>query len=115
MAEQRFDNTTKSFYRRLFSSWGIAVETERPVFARERTIDVVVQCTPDDISRLQNTVFFYFRDLNGMELKGPGDPLTVKDHNLIMMRGWGLGAVERRDRSPPGAFCLSGRAPYPMV
>jgi len=58
----------------------------------------VVQCTPDDIKRLQNTVFFYFDDLNGIELKGPGDPLTVKDHNVIMMRSWGLGAVENKKK-----------------
>ena len=99
MAEQRFDNTTKSFYRRLFSSWGIAVETERPVFARERTIDLVVECSADDIKRLQKTVFSYFRALNGIELKGPADPLTVKDHNVIMMRAWGLGGVDNKKKN----------------
>jgi hypothetical protein len=43
---------------------------------------------------LQDTIFAHFRRLNDLELKGVHDPLTLPGLNLIMMRAWGLGALE---------------------
>ncbi len=92
--KEPFDNSTKAFYRQLFEQWGIAVETEREVFSRGRTIDLVVTCTDSDQARLQTTVFAHFKRLNAIELKGINDPLTEIDYNRIMMRSWGLGALK---------------------
>jgi hypothetical protein len=91
---KEFDNSAKAFYRQLFENWGILVETERVVFSRERTIDLVVTCNDADQERLQTTVFSHFKRLNAIELKGINDPLTEIDYNRIMMRAWGLGALK---------------------
>ena len=92
--KEPFDDTTKTIYSTLFKRWGLDVETERAIFARSRSIDLVIQCHESEGDKLQHTVFSYFRQLNALELKGPNDPLTIKDYNRIMMRAWGLGAVE---------------------
>jgi hypothetical protein len=91
---KEFDNSAKAFYRQLFENWGMMVETERVVFSRERTIDLVVTCNDADQERLQTTVFSHFKRLNAIELKGINDPLTEIDYNRIMMRAWGLGALK---------------------
>jgi len=92
---QPFDDTVKQFYRRLFLSWGISeVESEKEVFSRSRKIDLVVKCSPADLERLQDTVFCNFDELNGIELKGDDDPITLHDYNIMMMRIWGLGAMD---------------------
>jgi len=92
--KERFDDTARKSYRRLFESWGLTVETERAVFSRSRMIDILVECTRADRERLKNTVFCNFRTFNGVEFKGNQDPLTPADVNVIMMRIWGLGAVK---------------------
>jgi hypothetical protein len=74
--KEPFDNSAKAFYRQLFEDWGILVETERVVFSRERTIDLVVTCSDSDQERLQTTVFSHFKRLNAIELKGINDRLT---------------------------------------
>jgi len=79
-------------YYRLFQNWGVKVETEREVFSRARTIDLVVTCSTEaEREQLQNTVFSHFRQLNALELKGFHDPLTIDNFNRIMMRAWGMG------------------------
>ncbi len=90
-----FDETAKTFLHRLFSSWGMKVETEREVFARARTIDLVVDCVRDDRQRLAQTPFSHFRQQNGIELKGNRDPLTDKDYNRSLMRIWALGGIDK--------------------
>jgi hypothetical protein len=92
--KESFDNSAKAFYRQLFEDWGMLVETERVVFSRERTIDLVVTCNDSDQERLQTTIFSHFKRLNAIELKGINDPLTEVDYNRIMMRAWGLGALK---------------------
>ncbi|KHD08867.1 hypothetical protein PN36_18525 [Candidatus Thiomargarita nelsonii] len=94
-----FDETAKAFYHHLFKNWGIEVETEREVFSRSRTIDLVVTCSDVDRSKLQNSVFAHFQKLNALELKGVHDPLTVADYNLIVMRANGLG-VKKYESQP---------------
>ncbi len=95
-----FDETTKAFYYRLFQNWGVKVETEREVFSRARTIDLVVTCpTEADRERLQNTVFSHFLQLNALELKGFHDPLTVDNFNRVMMRAWGMGVKKSVPKS----------------
>jgi hypothetical protein len=93
-SHEPFDDSTKAFYRQFFENQGIAVESEREVFFRGRSIDLVVTCTDSDKAQLENTVFSHFRWLNALELKGIHDPLTLLDYNRIMMRTWGLGALE---------------------
>lgn len=44
-------------------------------------------------------MFAHFRRLNSLELKGAYDLLTLLDLNLIMMRAWGLGALEPEEAS----------------
>jgi len=44
-------------------------------------------------------LFTHFRQLNALELKGIHDPLTVNDHNLIMMRAYGLGVPKYQKKS----------------
>jgi len=95
-----FDETAKAFYHRLFQNWGVKVETEREVFSRARTIDLVVTCpSKADRERLQNTVFSHFQQLNALELKGFHDPLTVDNFNRIMMRTWGMGVKKSKPQS----------------
>jgi hypothetical protein len=95
-----FDETAKAFYHRLFQNWGVEVETEREVFSRARTIDLVVTCPNEaDRERLQNTVFSHFRQLNALEFKGFHDPLTVDNFNRIMMRAWGMGVKKSEPQS----------------
>jgi Domain of unknown function (DUF4351) len=92
-----FDDTAKDFYRKLFEEWGLTVETQREVFFRGRAIDLVVTCpTAEQRHRLQSTRFAHFRRLNALEFKGIHDPLTIQDYNKIMMRAWGLGAVQKK-------------------
>ena len=94
-----FDDHAKEAYRKLFQGWGIRAETEYPVFHRSRRIDLVVDCAPSDGQRLQDTVFSYFGSVNAVEFKGHQDPLTMRDFNLVMMRAWGLGAMERQTQA----------------
>ena len=94
-----FDETAKAFYHRFFKSWGFEAETEREVFSRSRTIDLVVTCTDANRRKLQNTLFAHFRQLNALELKGIHDPLTVDDYNLIVMRAYGLGVPKYKKKS----------------
>ncbi|MEK8020040.1 MAG: hypothetical protein VSS75_024465 [Candidatus Parabeggiatoa sp.] len=95
-ASEPFDDTTKNFYRQLFEGWGLTVETEREVFFRARSIDLVVTGPTSGTSQLQQTLFSYFRQINVLEFKGINDPLTVADYNRIMMRAWGLGGLKTK-------------------
>jgi hypothetical protein len=98
-SHQPFDDTTKAFYHRFFENLGLEVETERQVFFRGRSIDIVVKCPEEQKPQLQNTVFCHFRQLNAIELKGIHDPLTLADYNRIMMRAWGLGGLEAKPKT----------------
>lgn len=89
-----FDETAKLFFYDLFSSWGLAVETEREVYHRGRTIDLVVDCSPDDQKPLSETVFSYFEEQNPIELKGNDDPLNLKNYSRSLMRAWSLGGMD---------------------
>ena len=105
MSKQKntFDATTKTFYGKLFKNLGLGVETEREIFSQARSIDLVVTCVNYQQHKLQETVFSHFRQLNAIELKGYNDALTTKDFNRIMMRYWGLGAVDfvkNEDKTP---------------
>jgi len=93
-SSEPFDDTTKAFYRRFFEQRGMVVETEREVFFRGRAIDIVVNCTNNDRTQLQNTAFSHFQQTNALELKGINDPLTLKDYNRIMMRVWDIGGID---------------------
>ncbi|HFD31642.1 MAG TPA: hypothetical protein ENJ28_02850 [Gammaproteobacteria bacterium] len=100
--KEPFDDTTKSFYSALFKGWGLNVETECEIFARSRCIDLVIQCKDAQQTQLQNSVFNHFRQLNALELKGHNDPLTIRDYNRIMMRAWGLGAIDyKKEQEQP--------------
>lgn len=89
-----FDATTKTFYGKFFKQRGFSVETEQEIFSHSRSIDLVVRCNTEQCSQLNDTVFAHFRELNAIELKGYNDALNVKDFNKIMMRAWGLGAID---------------------
>jgi hypothetical protein len=92
-SKEPFDETAKAFYRHLFKTWGVEVETEREVFSNARTIDLVVSLSEADHDKLRDTVFAHFKSLNALELKGINDPLTLAEHNRILMRAWALGAI----------------------
>jgi hypothetical protein len=94
LEHEPFDETAKAFFKSLFQTWGISVETEREVFSHSRKIDLVVTCTDADRAQLQFTVFAHFQKLNALELKGINDPLTVENYFRIMMRVWALGDQE---------------------
>lgn len=99
-----FDATTKTFYGKFFKQRGLSVETEQEIFSHSRSIDLVVRCKAEECSQLSDTVFAHFRELNAVELKGYNDKLNVKDFNKIMMRAWGLGAidfVQKAKQTPP--------------
>ncbi len=91
--KEPFDETTKAFYRHLFKTWGVEVETEREVFSHARSIDLVVSLSDVDRDKLQHTVFAHFKSLNALELKGFNEPLTLANYNRIIMRAWALGAA----------------------
>ena len=92
--KQPFDDTTKSYYRRFFEERGLHAIQQYEVFSRNRSIDLVVESEQQYIPQLQDTVFAHFRQLNALEFKGIHDPLTPVDFNRIMMRAWGMGAVD---------------------
>ena len=92
--KEPFDDSAKQFYRSWFLQRGMKVESEVEVFFRSRMIDLTVECTIEQQNSLQPTIFAYFRLLNLLEFKGDGDPLTLKDLNLILMRAWAIGAME---------------------
>ncbi|TGO02887.1 hypothetical protein PN36_17405 [Candidatus Thiomargarita nelsonii] len=94
-SKEPFDETAKAFYRHLFKTWGVEVETEREVFSHARTIDLVVSLSEADRDKLRDTVFAHFKSLNALELKGINDPLTLAEHNRILMRAWALGAIPK--------------------
>jgi hypothetical protein len=95
MAQQPFDDTTKSYFRRYFEKLEIPAVTQYEVFSRSRAIDLMVPCTAEDLHKLAETSFAHFRQVNALELKGYHDPLTAVNFNVIMMRAWGVGAVEK--------------------
>jgi hypothetical protein len=92
-SKEPFDETAKAFYLHLFKTWGVEVKTEREVFSNARTIDLVVSLSKADHDKLRDTVFAHFKSLNALELKGINDPLTLAEHNRILMRAWALGAI----------------------
>lgn len=97
-----FDESAKGFLRQWFEARGIAVEVEFPVFPRERTLDLLVRCRPEDLERLRQTVFAHFLRLNDVELKGDGDALRLDDYNTILARSWAVGGRRSgRARSKP--------------
>jgi len=53
----------------------------------------VVSLSEADRDKLQDTVFAHFKSLNALELKGINDPLTLAEHNRILMRVWALAAA----------------------
>lgn len=98
---QPFDETIKTFLRRLFESWGLAAVTQLEVFSRGRFIDLVTWCvTSEDRAHVRGTVFERFRRLNALEFKGPQDALNLGDYNLIMLRAWALGGIKLRAPGP---------------
>jgi hypothetical protein len=97
--EQPFDDTAKTYFRRFFERQGMRAISQFEVFSRSRTIDLIVECTIADQHKLTDTVFEHFRRLNALEFKGVHDPLTAIDLNRIMMRAWGLGAVELTEQA----------------
>lgn len=92
--KQPFDDTTKSYYRRFFEERGLYAIQQYEIFSRSRSIDLVVESQSASIPQLQETIFGHFRRLNALEFKGINDPLTTIDFNRIMMRAWGMGAVD---------------------
>ncbi len=101
--KQPFDDTTKSYYRRFFEARGLHAIPQYEVFSRGRSIDLVVEGLEATSPQLQQTVFAHFRQLNALEFKGIHDPLTPVDFNRIMMRVWGLGAVDESKRKQMSA------------
>lgn len=111
MIQQPFDDTTKTYYRRYFEKLDISAVTQYEVFSRSRAIDLMVTCTVEDLQKLAETSFAHFRQINALEFKGYHDPLTAVDFNVIMMRAWGAGAVEKdkpseAEETPILAICL---------
>ncbi|MEZ4726147.1 MAG: hypothetical protein R3E79_03320 [Caldilineaceae bacterium] len=97
--EQPFDDSAKNFYQRFFTDVGMRTTTQYEVFSHSRSIDILVECTIEDLLKLHDTVFNHFRRVNVLELKGSHDPLTASDFNLIMMRAWGLGVNDKTKES----------------
>ena len=91
---QPFDDTAKAFYRCFFEKLGMRTIAQYEIFVRSRSIDLIVECNDDDHTKLQGTIFAHFRLLNAVEFKGINDPLTALNFNLIMMRAWGIGAID---------------------
>ncbi|MCE7981647.1 MAG: hypothetical protein DYG89_10675 [Caldilinea sp. CFX5] len=90
-----FDDTAKTRYHRYFENRGIRAIPQYEVFSLSRSTDLVIECTEEDRQRLQGTIFAHFRQINALEFKGAHDPLTAPDLNLIMMRAWGIGVVDK--------------------
>jgi len=92
-----FDDTAKTRYRDYFEQRGLRAIPQYEVFSRSRATDLFVECNETERQALNGTVFDYFRLINAVEFKGNNDPLTASDFNVIMMRAWGIGVV---DKSP---------------
>ncbi len=85
-----YDSVYKAFYERLFQRWQVPVETQVEVSRRAKAIDVVVVCEEQHLHRLQETCFWFFRRINDLELKSPGDALDLADYMTIVSRAYGL-------------------------
>jgi len=90
-----FDDTAKTRYRDYFERKGLRAIPQYEFFSRSRATDLFVECNESERQTLQGTVFDYFRLINAIEFKGNNDPLTTSDFNLIMMRAWGIGVVDK--------------------
>lgn len=90
-----FDDTAKTRYRRFFERRGIRAIPQYEVFSLSRATDLVVECTEEDIQRLQGTIFAHFRRINALEFKGYHDLLNAPDLNVIMLRTWGIGTLDK--------------------
>ncbi|MEZ4867804.1 MAG: hypothetical protein R3C14_41140 [Caldilineaceae bacterium] len=90
-----FDDTAKTRYRNYFERRGIRAIPQYEVFSLSRATDLMVECSKEDMVGLQNTIFAHFRRINALEFKGIHDPLTAPDLNLILMRAWGFGVVDK--------------------
>lgn len=105
-----FDDTAKTRYKVFFERRGIRAIPQYEVFSLSRATDLVVECTKADIQTLSDTIFGHFRLINALEFKGRHDPLTATDLNLIMMRAWGIGVIDksqqkkRKDATTPTTF-----------
>jgi hypothetical protein len=94
---QDYDSAYKAFYERLFQRWNIPVETQVEVSRRARSIDVVIRCEMKHIQRLKDTIFWFFRRINSLELKSPEDPLNLSNYMTIVSRAYGLLAKGKRE------------------
>ena len=103
-AEHAFDERSKSFYAHYFENLQIRADRQFEVFSRGRSIDLLTECVDSDFGKLQSTCFSHFRRVNALELKGPHDPLTTNDLNLILMRSWGIGGRDRVERNEAGEY-----------
>lgn len=101
-AEHPFDERSKSFYTHYFENLQIRADRQFEVFSRGRSIDLLTECVDSDLVKLQTTCFSHFRRVNAIEFKGPHDPLTTNDLNLILMRSWGIGGRDRVERDESG-------------
>jgi hypothetical protein len=94
-----FDDVVKPVYRRWFLRRGVPVETEREVLAHTRTMDLVADVDVQMRRLLEGTCFDFFSEINVVEFKGAGDPLTEKGYARAMSRAW---AVVKEERLPSG-------------
>lgn len=94
---QDYDSAYKSFYERLFRRWNILIETQVEVSRRAKTIDAVIWCEEENLQRLKNTAFWFFRRINSLELKSPEDPLNLPDYMTIVSRAYGLLAKQENE------------------
>jgi len=97
-SEHPFDERSKTHYVHYFYDKQIRADQQFEVFSRGRSIDIVTECTEENLITLKDTCFSHFRRVNSLEFKGPHDPLTASDLNLIISRIWGIAARDRVER-----------------
>ncbi|MEM7533488.1 MAG: hypothetical protein AAF639_15000, partial [Chloroflexota bacterium] len=98
ISEHPFDSRAKRFYTQHHLNMHLHAISEFEIYSRAKSIDIISECTEQDIKRLKQTCFSHYRRVNSLELKGPHDGLTTTDLSQIITRAWGLSGRDKAER-----------------
>ena len=82
-----WDSLFKQIFLRYFQRLALAIKTQQEVSHQALMIDTVVLCqSAEDIKKLQETAFYFFREHNLLEFKSSSDRLTIPGYHRIQAR-----------------------------
>ena len=82
-----WDSLFKQIFLRFFEKLDLTAKTQQEVSHQALMIDTVVLCqSAEDIKKLQETAFYFFREHNLLEFKSSSDRLTIPGYHRIQAR-----------------------------